>query len=246
MPLNGPASYSANINFFANVPLKNTGFTIGNMTRLGYNHSASYVGSDIDTGKYIKTDGSLDYNLFFGDYDQIRPKLEENKTNSFSIMERLRVSYRSDNVEVELSGRTRINHTNYQLASTSDQTTTFNNQVRANVNWTFAPIALTVKPEFNYNWYNGYATQQPSEYLLNLEVQKQILHGLMTLSLKGYDLLGQAKNLTVTDTANYHTETVNNTLGRYIVMSLTVRFGSFKGHGGQGGPHGMGGGPRGR
>ncbi len=66
----------------------------------------------------------------------------------------------------------------------------------------------------------------------------------MTLSVKGYDILGQAKNLTVTDTANYHTESKNNTLGRYLILSLTYRFGNFGGNnGGMRGPGGPG--PRG-
>ena len=48
----------------------------------------------------------------------------------------------------------------------------------------------------------------------------------------------------VKDSANYHMETRNNTLGRYIILSLTYRFGNF---GGQGGGYGGGrpGGPMG-
>ena len=68
--------------------------------------------------------------------------------------------------------------------------------------------------------------------------------------MKAYDILGQSKNLSVTDAANYHKETRNNTLGRYVILSLTYRFGNFTkgpqgrgpgGHGGPGGPRGMGG-----
>ena len=72
--------------------------------------------------------------------------------------------------------------------------------------------------------------------------------------MKGYDVLGQAKNLTVTDASNYHNEVLNNTLGRYVIVSLTYRFGTFdrskmRGPGGPGGrgfggPGGPGGRPR--
>ena len=48
-----------------------------------------------------------------------------------------------------------------------------------------------------------------------------------TISLKAYDILGQAQNLTVSDTNNYHQEVLNNTLGRYIMLSFTWRFGNF-------------------
>jgi hypothetical protein len=65
----------------------------------------------------------------------------------------------------------------------------------------------------------------------------------VTLAVNAYDILNQAKNLSVSDTANYHTETRNNTLGRYIVLSLTYRFGTFGGNrgGSRGGPGGFGG-----
>ena len=64
---------------------------------------------------------------------------------------------------------------------------------------------------------------------------------------KAYDILGQSKNLSVSDSADYHLETRNNTLGRYIILSVTYRFGNFNASGngrGRGG-HGRHGG-RGR
>jgi len=62
-------------------------------------------------------------------------------------------------------------------------------------------------------------------------------------------LTTNAKNLTVTDASNYHSEVLNNTLGRYVILSLTYRFGTFDRSQMRGGP-GMGGrgmgGPGGR
>lgn len=243
MPVNGPANFSANFNVYLNLPIKQSGFTIVNMARVGYSTSSNYVGKDINTSAYLKSDGSLDYDAFFGDYDLIRSKLVDNSTNTFSFTERLAGKYRTDALEVELAGRTRINSSRYVIEEVKDRTTTFNNQIRTTATWSWDLVGLSAKGEFNYNWYNGYTTAQPSEYVLNLEIQKQLLNKKMTLALKGYDILGQAKNLTVTDTANYHTESVNNTLGRYIILSLTYRFGNFGGNrsGGMGGPGGPGG-----
>ena len=77
-----------------------------------------------------------------------------------------------------------------------------------------------------------------------------VVRNKFTLALKGYDILGQAKNLSVSDNSNYHSEVINNTLGRYIILSLTWRFGTFdrnnmrgpggRGPGGFGGPGGRG------
>ena len=244
MPVNGPSGMNLSFNIFANVPIPNTKFTFGNMTRIGWSQNSSYVGKDIDTDRYLQSDGSLDYEAFFGDYEQIRAKLEENRTNTFSMMERLRAIWRSDALELELSARTRMNLTDYTLASTSDRTTTWNNQLRANATWTWAQIGLSTKGEFNYNWYEGYASAQPDQYVLNLEIQKLILNKKATIAVKGYDLLGQSKNLTVTDSGNTHIESINNTLGRYIIVSFTYRFGNFD-RDRMAPPHGPGGpGPR--
>lgn len=244
MPMNGPSRLSANFNVYMNIPIKKSGFTFMNMTRLGWSSSASYVGSDIDTGKYINgDDGSLNYKLFFADYDEIRGKFTENTTKTFSMTERLSGKYRNDDLEVELSARTRMNSSWYTVGTVKDNTLTFNNQIRATATWTWDLIGLNTKGTFNYNWYNGYATKQPSEYVLNIEIEKMILNKKATLALKGFDILGQSKNLTVTDASNYHKETVNNTLGRYIILSFTYRFGNFGGGGNRGmrGPGGPGG-----
>lgn len=246
MPMNGPSSLSANFNVYMNIPIKKSGFTFMNMTRLGWNASANYVGTDIDTSKYLFEDGSLNYNLFFADYNQIREKFTENTTKSFGLTERIAGKYRNDDLEVELSARTRMNASWYTVGSVKDNTTTFNNQLRATATWTWDQVGMNAKGTFNYNWYNGYSTKQPSEYVLNIEIEKTILNKKATLALKGYDILGQSKNLTVTDSSNYHKETINNTLGRYIILSFTYRFGNFGGGQGMRGPGGPGGpgGPR--
>ena len=103
-----------------------------------------------------------------------------------------------------------------------------------------------MKADVDYNWYRGYTTEQPSEYIWNAEIQKLLFKKKFTLALKAYDILGQSKNLMVTDSANYHSEVINNTLGRYIILSLTWRFGTMNknnmgGFGGPGGPGGRGG-----
>lgn len=85
--------------------------------------------------------------------------------------------------------------------------------------------------------------------VLNIEISKLLFKDRFTLALKGYDLLNQAKNLSISDSSNYHTETWNNTLGRYAILSLTWRFGNMnnarKGMRGPGGPGPGGRGPMG-
>ncbi len=246
MPVNGPASASAGGSVFANIPISGTNFTLGNMTRVNWSKAASYVGNDIDTSIYLKDDGSLDYNLFFADYDDIYSKLVENRTNTVSIMERVRATYRIDALELRASARTRMSHTDYALAGTGTQTTTWNNELAGEGTWTIDRLGLTLNGDLRYHWYNGYATAQPDEYVFNAEIEKLILKKKATIALKGYDIFGQAKNLTVSDSSNIHTESLNNTLGRYIILSFTYRFGTFDRGNNRRGPGGPGGPPPGR
>ena len=134
-----------------------------------------------------------------------------------------------------------------------NRNTTWDNEATASMNWTI-PGGINLIADFNYDWYNGYTTEQKPQAILNAEITKLLFKNKVTLAIKGYDLLGQARNLNVSDTNNYHQETRNNTLGRYIILSLTYRFGNFndarsrmdaqrdrmRSSGGYGGPHGMG------
>ena len=120
---------------------------------------------------------------------------------------------------------------------------TWNNQIDASMNWTI-PGGLNLIADVDYNWYEGYTTPQESEVILNAEITKLLFKNKFTLALKAYDILGQSKNLSVSDSSNYHLETRNNTLGRYVIVSLTYRFGNFNGAGNRRGPHGGPGGMR--
>ena len=84
------------------------------------------------------------------------------------------------------------------------------------------PGRINLIADADYNWYNGYTTPQEDEIILNAEITKLLFKNKCTLALKAYDILGQSKNLSVSDSANYHIETRNNTLGRYIILSLTT------------------------
>ena len=251
MPFNGPSSLNFGLNLFANIPLGKSNFSIGEMGRISYSKNSSFVGGEDVTKQvdnfYDVTTGDMDYEGFLAAYANGDFKFDENTTRTLSAMERLRVTYRSDALEISASARTRINKSWYTISETADNTLTFNNQIRASVNWTWEAPGITMKSDFNYNWYNGYASNlnYKPEYILNAEIQKLLFKKKATLALKGYDILGQAKNLSVSDNSNYHSEVYNNTLGRYIILSLTWRFGSFdrnrmRGHGGPGGPGGRG------
>lgn len=246
MPMNGPTSGNASANITFNSPIAKSNFSVSSMTRASYSNSSSYVGSSVDmSGYYDETTGMLDYEAFNRDFASLN--FQKNKIESLNATERLRLTYRNDFVELIAGGRTTVRKSWYTIASASTNTT-WNNQISGSMNWTI-PGGFEIAGDANYNWYRGYSTPQDDEVILNMSISKLLFKDRMTVMLKAYDILNQAKTLSVTDASNYHTESVNNTLGRYIIVSLTWRFGSFGGmrapgggRGGRRGPGGPGGG----
>ena len=243
IPVNGPGTGSADLRVMVNSPLgTDSGFSIFSMTFGRYNQSTSYIGKgSLDSDKYYDAaNASFDYAKFNADFPDlgVSDLFVNNKIQTMSFTQRLRLTYRNDFVELTLGGRTRMSKSWYTMENSNLQAT-WNNQVDGSMNWTI-PGGINLIADVDYNWYNGYTTPQEDEIILNAEITKLLFKNKFTLALKAYDILGQSKNLSVTDASNYHQETRNNTLGRYIILSLTYRFGNFGGmpggHGGSMGP----------
>ena len=249
IPVNGPGTGNVDLRVMVNSPFGKSGFSIFSMTYGRYNQSTSFLGSGaLESEKYYDPEtATFDYAAFNRDYSDLSASDDfvNNKTQTMSFTQRLRLTYRNDFVELTVGGRTRMNKSWYTMKNSQLQAT-WNNQVDASMNWTI-PGGINIISDVDYNWYNGYTTPQEDEIILNAEITKLLFKNKCTLALKAYDILGQSKNLSVSDSANYHIETRNNTLGRYIILSLTYRFGNFGGPGGGRGPGGPGGhGPMGR
>ena len=258
LPLNGPVSGNADMRFSVSSPIARSQFSIFSMTNFRYSRSMSYVGRSqmgdaFTTMYYNETEGTMDYETFHRDFFEhsdpasrcleLIDYFQQSNTNSLSFTQRLRFTFRNDLVEIDLGGRTRMSKSWYSVTE-YNQSATWNNKIDLSMNWTI-PGGINLIADADYNWYNGYSTQQEDEFVLNAEISKLLFKDKFTLALKAYDILGQSKNLNVSDESNYHQETVNNTLGRYIILSLTYRFGNFNGNGQHRGPGGPGHGPMG-
>lgn len=243
IPVNGPGTANINGQIMVNSPFGKSDFSIFSMTNVGYNQSTSYIGTDklVTEDYYDAENADFDYEKFHKDFPTLEGKEEfsVNRTQSMNLMQRLRLTYRNDFVELTAGGRTRMSKSWYTVASAKN-TTTWSNQVSGSMNWTI-PGGINLIANANYNWYNGYTTPQPDEIIFNAEITKLLFKRTCTLALRAYDIFAQSKNLSVTDNDNYHQEVRNNTLGRYIIVSFTYRFGTFSGRGGHGGPGGPGG-----
>ena len=246
IPVNGTGTANANAMVMVNSPLGKSNFSIMSMTNVNYNQSVSYIGTGkLDSSLYYDAENvTFDYDKFHNDFPDLNDTdaFTANKTRTTGFMQMLRLTYRNDVIELVAGGRTNMSKSFYTMNSVN-QKATWTNNASFEVNWTL-PFGMNLISDINYNWYNGYTTPQEPEFIWNAEITQLIFDNKCTIALRAYDLLNQAKNLFVTDNSNYHQETRNNTLGRYVVISLTYRFGTFGGNRGNRGP-GMGPGGRG-
>ncbi len=247
IPVNGPGTGSVNGHVMVNSPIGLSDFSIMSMTNARYNQSVSYIGTGaLASDKYYDAENAVfDYDLFHKDFPDLgnTDAFTKNRIQTMGITQMLRLTYRNDFVELVAGGRTNMSKSWYTM-NAANQKATWNNNVSFEMNWTL-PFGMNLISDLNYNWYNGYTTPQKPEFILNAEITQLLFNKTCTLALRAYDLLNQAKNLSVTDASNYHQEVRNNTLGRYIVVSFTYRFGTFGGNRGHRGPGGMRGGPGG-
>ena len=229
---NDKGSWSARTFLMFNTPIAKSRFSIMSFTNANYNTSVSLVGNE-------NIDGLDEHSyLNLANYTQ-------NSTRTLGLAENLRLTYRDDIVEASIGGGTRFSQSWYSI-SANNHPATFTSNVQANF-IAKIPNLLNISTDARYTRYDGYNSEfNDPTFVWNAEISKQLFKNQFTLALKAYDILNQSKNTYRTNTNNYVQDTRNNTLGRYIMLSLTYRFGTFGGQrGGMRGPGGPGGPGRG-
>ena len=229
MPVNGPLHWDANFNFTFNTPIARSKFSVYGMTSGSYATRSSYVGSSrIDLDSYY-AGGEFDYMRFHEDYKEILSSdaFTANRTRTVTAAQRLRLSYRNKNLELQCGGWVRVNRSWYTIKQ--DVAAIWNHSVNSSFNYKWPSAGWSCDAQASYNWYRGYASPMDDEILVNMRVSKTLFKKRMTLSLQGFDLLSQAKSLRVTDQSNQHREVVSNTLGRYVMLTASWRMGRPQG-----------------
>ena len=234
-PVNGHNSYNGAVRVMLNTPIGKSPFSVSNMMRVSYSKSGSYNGGTLDVSAFETRDAqgnivAFKYADFHDYYFVTNPgkwaeDFQDNITRSLNVVDRFRVTFRNDNLEVIGSVRARVSKPWYTAQAAV--AATWNNQAQGSVKWTIGQTGIELSTDVQYNWFNGYTTPQDPQFVWNASFSMPLFHRMATLSLKAYDMLDQARNLMVTTTDNYYQETRNNTLGRYVMLSFTWRFGNF-------------------
>ena len=226
---NDKGAWSGRVFMMYNTPIGKSRFSFMTFTNANYSTGVSLVG---DTG--IDATDSKSY-LNIANYTQ-------NGTQTLGVGENLRLVYRDDIVEASVGGGTRYSQSWYTISNNVPATWTSNVEGRFIAK---VPDVINVSTDARYTFYNGYnAGYNDPRLVWNAEISKQIFKNRFTLAVKVYDILNQSRNTYRQTTDNYVQDIQNNTLGRYIMASLTYRFGTFGGQrGDRRGPGGPGFGP---
>ena len=229
---NDKGAWNAGAFIMFNSPIAKSKFSVMSFTNANYSTGVSLVGKqDIDGSD---THSYLD----LANYTQ-------NMNQTASVGENLRLVFRDDIIEFSVGGGTRYSQTWYTISNRNVPATWTSNvqsQFIAKI-----PDIINISTDARYTFYNGYnASYNDPRFVWNAEISKQLFKNQFTLAVKAYDILNQSKNTYRITRDNYVQDMQNNTLGRYIMVSLTYRFGNFGGQrGGMRGPGGPGGRPGG-
>ena len=175
-----------------------------------------------------------------------------NATMSVMVSESPSLSFRPDNLEIQVRPFYRLQTAHSTLPSVVG-TTVHNYGFRLDGTY-YTPFGLSVNTDLDYNASTGYSTgYDQNRWMWNAQLSYQFLRSqAATVSVKVYDILGMTKNVQRTINASYIEDIDYNALTRYFMVTFSYRFNSFgkgnqptdksdfmrRGPGGPGGPGG--------
>ncbi|MBR5640034.1 MAG: outer membrane beta-barrel protein [Muribaculaceae bacterium] len=150
-----------------------------------------------------------------------------NSSTGFNLNIAPGLAYRTALFDLELRPRY-----GYQLTHNSMQTSRNRNVHTwgAMFNGTYsAPFGLVISTDLNFSTSTGYsAGYNTSQWIWNGSIAYQFLKNKeASVQISVYDILGQQKNISRTQTASYIQDAIYNSLGRYGMLTFTYRFSTF-------------------
>ncbi|MDE7388028.1 MAG: TonB-dependent receptor, partial [Muribaculaceae bacterium] len=185
-------------------PLRNKMWTVNNFLRLNANRQVGYVSSRI------------------------------NRSTRLGLSESFGIAFRPSDLEVELRPRYTLSTIRNTISTNSDNTT---HTYGASLNATYyTPIGLVLATDLNYSNTRGYSDgYDPEEWMWNASLSYMFLRDKSaTIALKAYDLLQQRKSISRSETAQAITDVSFNTLTRYVMLTFTYKFNTYKKRSGSG------------
>lgn len=167
---------------------------------------------------------------------------QKNYTRDLSISERLGGSYRNEWLEFEVAGSIRYNHAENELQPNANLDTwmyTYGFNTRLDMPW-----GTQLATDLNMNSRRGFSDESvnTNELIWNVQVSQNFLRNTLTVSLQFHDLLRELSNFSRNISAMGRTDTWNNSINSYAMLTVNYRLNVFGGRTTyQDGPGGRGG-----
>lgn len=197
--LNANGYYTINGFYLWSKPFAEKKYVFSINGSVNYNNNISYIEGQKNTGK--------NWVLSQGFNAQINPQswLEINPGVTYT--------YNTNNNDI-------LTQTNTQVSTWAFS---FNSKTYLRKTWL---LGTDMRKNIN----SGYKNISQNPFIMNIYFEKQLLKGnIGALRLQAYDLLNQNANVTRTITGNSITDSRNNQLGRYFMLSFTLRLQNFSG-----------------
>ena len=201
-----PYDISADLMF--NTPFANKMMQFNTRTVISYNNRVSYVSRE-HTATEIAAMIAAN-NLALGD---------KSLTGNLQVSETLTMRLTHDIVDVGVVGTFNYSRTENSL-SANTLSNVYNWSVTGDIKFNL-PKQWTIAADCGYTARYGYGFTDTDEILLNASVSKSWQNA--TLTLKGYDLLHQKKNIIQVVGENYVQYKQYNSLPTYVMLSFTYK-----------------------
>lgn len=152
---------------------------------------------------------------------------QQNVSGMFNFNFMPSISYRPDNLELELRPRYSFQSTHNSLQTVGDMfVQTFGGSFSA---YYRTPIGVILNSDVTYTATRGYAQgYDKNEWMWNASISYELLKSKsLTLAFKAYDLLQQRTSVWRSVTANYIDDAMYNNLTRYFMFTVSYRFNTF-------------------
>lgn len=187
-----------------------------------FNASSRFSLMAIKLSRRINLHGNLGatYNRGFGYINN-----EEYTSNSLTPNGTLGLRYNSTFFEAGISANSRYSNSWFSIDKVNDRSTWIN-ILAANMKWAL-PYGFNLISDYSHYFYRGFSYNNDPASIWNAEICKSIFKNRVILSVKGYDMLNQTKNKKIIYADSYVQEESYNTIGRYVMFSLSTKFGKF-------------------
>jgi len=191
-----------------NMPLRNKKFTVGSFANMSFSNAKSYV--------YLNNNQDS----------------ELNTTQNLSLQWRPRANFRTEKVEVGLTGFVRYRNITNEIQPDRDQETT-DWGGGGNIVW-YLPLDFTFDTDISWSKRSGYmAGFNISETLWNASLAKKLFSkkaGTGTLKFTVYDILQDRNNINMSTTTNGYRYSASNTIPSFFMCSFIYKFSVFPGN----------------